>query len=385
MSELFAVCSPGLEQFTAAELSALGLKPGSIETDPEEGGITFTGGQLEIYRANLHLRTASRILLRFGQFYAAAFSELRKKASRLPWEAYLQVNQPVALRVTCHQSKLYHSAAVAERVAGAICDRLGQQIEIVKFDENIAEPAALVLVRLVNNQCNISLDTSGSHLHRRGYRLAAAKAPLRETLAAGLLMAAGWDGSSPLLDPFCGSGTIPIEAAMMAQHIAPGRSRRFGFMAWPDFNRGLWKKLLEQSEGQNQPVFPIIQGSDRDAGAVKMAQANAERAGVLKAIEFSHRAISAIQPPSNPGMVVTNPPYGVRVRSGHDLRDLYEQFGYVLRLHCSGWNAAILCSDPVLLGHTRLSFERHYSFNNGGIPVQLACSRIPAKDASHTK
>ena len=376
MSELFAVCSPGLEQFTSAELTALGLKPGAIETDPEEGGITFQGGQLEIYRANLHLRTASRILLRFGQFYAASFSELRKKASRLPWETYLQPNKPVALRVTCHQSKLYHTGAVAERVAGAISDRFGQQIEPVKFDENGAEPPTLVLVRLVNDQCTISLDTSGAHLHRRGYRLAVAKAPLRETLAAGLLMAAGWDGSLPLLDPFCGSGTILIEAAMMAQHLAPGRSRRFGFMAWPDFNKALWKKLVDQAEGQKQPDIPVIQASDRDAGAVKMAQANAERAGVLAAIEFSHRAVSAVQPPSTPGFVVTNPPYGVRVRSGHDLRDLYDQFGKILRLNCPDWLAAILCSDPVLLGHTRLKFDRHYSFNNGGINVQLACGKI---------
>jgi putative N6-adenine-specific DNA methylase len=377
MSELFAVCAPGLELFTAAELITLGLKPGLIQTDSEEGGISFEGGQLEIYRANLHLRTASRILLRFGQFYAATFSELRKKASRLPWETYLQKSRPVALRVTCHQSKLYHSGAVAERVAGAISDRLGQSIEIVKFDENIADPAELVLVRLVNNQCTISLDTSGAHLHRRGYRQAVAKAPLRETLAAGLLLAAGWDGSSPFLDPFCGSGTLPIEAAMMAQHLAPGRLRKFGFMAWPDFNRTLWQKLLDQAIAQKQAGVPIIQASDRDAGAIKMAQANAERAGVLANIEFSHKAVSALQPPSTPGFVVTNPPYGVRVRSGHDLRDLYAQFGKVLRLHCSGWNAAILNSDPILLGHTGLSFERRYSFNNGGIPVQLACARIP--------
>ncbi len=384
MSELFAVCGPGLEQFTFAELSTLGLKPGAIEADPEEGGITFQGGQLEIYLANLHLRTASRILLRFGQFYAASFSELRKKASRLPWETYLTINRPVALRVTCHQSKLYHSGAVAERVAGAISDRFGQQIELAKFDENSPEPPVLVLVRIVNNQCTISLDTSGAHLHRRGYRQAVNKAPLRETLAAGLLMATGWDGSAPLLDPFCGSGTIPIEAAMMARHLAPGRSRRFGFMAWPDFNKRLWQKLLEQAEGQKQSAKSIIQGSDRDAGAVKMARANAERAGVLADIDFSQKAVSAIQPPSTPGFVVTNPPYGVRVRSGHDLRDLFGQFGKVLRRLCPGWNAAILASDPVLLGHTGLSFERRYFFNNGGIPVQLACARVPAMDINET-
>ncbi|TLN04239.1 class I SAM-dependent RNA methyltransferase, partial [bacterium] len=213
MSELFAVCAPGLEPFTTAELSALGIQPGAAVADGEEGGVTFQGGLREIYRANLHLRTASRVLLRFGQFYAAAFSELRKKASRLPWEDVLNPQQPVALRVTCHQSKLYHSGAVAERVAAAINDRFGQAVEVAKFDETSAEPPALIVVRLVNNQCSISLDTSGAHLHRRGYRQAVAKAPLRETLAAGLLFAAGWDGTTPLLDPFCGSGTIPIEGA----------------------------------------------------------------------------------------------------------------------------------------------------------------------------
>lgn len=378
MSELFAVSAPGLESFTAAELAALGLAPGAAERDDDEGGVSFQGGLREIYRANLHLRTASRVLLRFGQFYAAAFSELRKKAARLPWESILRPNRPVALRVTCHQSKLYHSGAVAERVAGAIGDRLGQPIQVVKFDESAAETPALIVVRLVNNQCTLSLDTSGAHLHRRGYRQAVAKAPLRETLAAGLLMAAGWDGSTPLLDPFCGSGTIPIEAALLARRMAPGRLRRFAFMDGPDFDAALWKSLLAEAEERICSDIPPILASDRDAGAVQMARANAQRAGVTEAIEFSQLAVSAIQPPPIPGTVITNPPYGVRVSSGHDLRNLYDQFGKVLRQHCPGWNAAILCSDNMLLGHTALHFERRFSFNNGGIQVQLACGKIPA-------
>lgn len=381
MSELFAVSAPGLEPFTFAELAALGLKPGKPLADGEEGGVTFQGGTREIYLANLHLRTASRVLLRFGQFYAAAFSELRKKAARLPWESVLQPGQPVALRVTCRQSKLYHSGAVAERVAGAINDRLGQAVTVTKYDEDSAETPALVVVRLVNNQCTISLDTSGAHLHRRGYRQAVAKAPLRETLAAGLLMASGWDGSTPLLDPFCGSGTIPIEAAMLARRIAPGRLRRFAFMDSPDFDASLWQEVLKQANDAVLPSGPILQASDRDAGAVIMARANALRAGVSEMIEFSQRAVSSIQPPQMPGTVVTNPPYGVRVRSGHDLRNLYDQFGKVLRANCPGWQAAILCSDPVLLGHTRLKFDRRYFFNNGGINVQLACATIASVES----
>ncbi len=378
MSELFTVSAPGLAAFTAAEMVALGLQPGAIDAGGEEGGVTFEGGQREIYLANLHLRTASRVLMRLGTFYAAAFSELRKKASRLAWESLLRPDQPIALRVTCHQSKLYHSGAVAERVAGAIGDRLDRPIPLVKFDENGEETPVLIVVRLVKDLCTISLDTSGAHLHRRGYRQAVAKAPLRETLAAGLLMAAGWDGSTPLLDPFCGSGTIPIEAALLARRIPPGRQRNFAFMDWMDFNRELWNSLLKKADEQTVKINPLIQASDRDAGAIQMARANAERAGVLDAIEFTHQAVSAIHPPVTPGSVVTNPPYGVRVRSGHDLRNLYDQLGKVLRLNCPGWEAAILSSDAMLLGHTGLAFERRYSFNNGGIRVQLACAKIPS-------
>lgn len=376
MSELYAVSAPGLAQFTAAELAALSLKPILSEVTGEEGGVTFEGNQREIYLANLHLRTASRVLIRLGQFYAAAFSELRKKASRLAWETILHPGQAVALRVTCHESKLYHSGAVAERVAGAIADRLGKPIQAVRFDENAAETPALVIVRLVNNQCTLSLDTSGAHLHRRGYRQAVAKAPLRETLAAGLLMAAGYTGDAPFLDPFCGSGTLPIEAALIARHMAPGRLRHFAFMDWPDFNAALWNELRQQAEDQIQKTSPIIQGSDRDAGAVEMARSNAARAAVLDAIEFTHQAVSAIHPPSDPGFVVTNPPYGVRVRSAHDLRNLYDQFGKVLRLNCPGWQAAILCSDSSLLGHIGLTYGQRYFFNNGGLQVQLACAKI---------
>jgi putative N6-adenine-specific DNA methylase len=253
-------------------------------------------------------------------------------------------------------------------------------VPAARYDENSDLPAQLVVVRLINNQCTLSIDTSGAHLHRRGYRKAVAKAPLRETLAAGLLMAAGWDGASPLLDPFCGSGTIPIEAALLARKIAPGRLRRFAFMDWPDTDPTQWQTLLNQADQAVLAGGPILQASDRDAGAIESARANAARAGVLDAIEFTQRAVSAIQPPRQPGWVVTNPPYGVRVRSAHDLRNLYEQFGKVLQLTCPGWHAAILGSDPVLLGHTRLKFDRNFSFNNGGIQVDLACTVIPATD-----
>ena len=227
--QMFAVSAPGLEPYTALELRQLDLLPDEsgkelISTwqapgteDDLSGGVAFEGNLRSVYLANLWLRSANRVLLRLGDFQAAAFSELRKKASRLPWEHYLTPGRAVSLRVTCHKSRLYHSDAVAERVAGAIGDRLGKPVRVVKFDEQAEQPKSqLILVRLVHDRCTISIDSSGALLHRRGYRLAIAKAPLRETLAAGLLIASGWQPASPLLDPFCGSGTIPIEAALLA-------------------------------------------------------------------------------------------------------------------------------------------------------------------------
>jgi putative N6-adenine-specific DNA methylase len=396
MEKLFAVCAPGLEPFTALELRQLGLlsliqggpapdtggRDGAAQE--EIGGVSFTGDLKEIYLANLHLRTASRVLVRLGEFYAAAFSELRKKAGRLAWMRYLKVGQPVAINVTCHQSRLYHSDAVAERIAGAIGDCLGQQPQVVKPDpgesystgETNIQPQ-LIVIRLVQDLCTISIDSSGELLHRRGYRLATAKAPLRETLAAGVLLASGWDQISPLIDPFCGSGTIAIEAAMIALSIAPGRDRRFSFMGWESYAPILWEALTRENAHQIQGRrIDIgsklnISASDRDAGAIQTALANATRSGVENDIEFSHRAVSAIQPIGR-GWVVTNPPYGLRISANKDLRNLYAQFGKVLRVKCPGWQVGVLCSDYRLLNNLGLQLDTSLSLINGGVKVKLA-------------
>lgn len=408
VEKIFAVSAPGLASFTTQELSALGLLDSSviatqqdqtasrlrIASDPSQkkdtsfrlpqneydGGVEFEGGIDAIYRSNLYLRTASRILVRLGDFYAATFSELRKKASRLEWERFLKPGQMLQVRATCHKSRLYHSDAVAERIAGAAGDRLGRAPVLVKQEgqqhEDKQIPVQLVIVRLVHDYCTISIDSSGDLLHRRGYRLATAKAPLRETLAAGMLLASGWDGASPLLDPFCGSGTIPIEAALMALGVAAGRKRRFSFMEWPGFDHGAWNKLVEENDRYIQERLrlletPWILASDRDAGAVELAKANAIRAGVGDAIEFSCRAVSAIEPQGK-GWLVTNPPYGLRVSANKDLRNLYAQLGKVLKAKCPGWRLAILCSETKLLGHIGLPLDMSLSLVNGGVPVRLA-------------
>jgi putative N6-adenine-specific DNA methylase len=381
--KIFAVSAPGLEPFTSQELRQMGISLAASATAPgnpageEEGGIEFSGYRKDIYRANLHLRTASRILVRLGEFYAASFSELRKKASRLPWEKYLKPGQPVSSHVTCRKSRLYHSDAVAERVQGAIEDHMGKPSAITKPAKEGDEGASqLIIVRLNNDMCTISIDSSGELLHRRGYRLETAKAPLRETLAAGLLLASGWDGVAPLIDPFCGSGTIPIEAALMANHIPPGLKRRFSFMEWPGFSVLEWQKLLAEAQTMMEPAPVQIIASDRDAGAIQIVQSNAERAGVAQAIQANCQAVSAIDPPASPGWIVTNPPYGVRVSSNHDLRNLYAQFGKTLRLKCPGWKFGILCSDPQLLGNTGLEYTKIVNLVNGGIAVRFAIGQV---------
>lgn len=382
--EMFAVSSPGLERITAQELSHLGCLPdvlGEINASLErshrlEGGVPFTGDLEKLYLANLHLRTASRVLVRLGEFRAVAFYELRKKAARLPWERFIHPGQAVSLRVTCRKSRLYHSDAVAERILGAISDRLNSSSPAVPFDEDLAtEEVQLVVVRFLHDICTISIDSSGSGLHRRGYRQAVAKAPLRETLAAGMLLASGWDSAAPMIDPFCGSGTIAIEAALLASGTPPGWQRKFAFMNWPVYAPEVWEKIHLPVTPVAPPTQPILLGSDRDAGAIKMAQANADRAGVSEWIEFKQQAFSAIAPVGQ-GWVITNLPYGVRVSSAHDLRNLYAHLGDVLRQRCSGWNYAILSNDDQLLAQLRLLQASRLSLVNGGLPVILAMGKI---------
>jgi putative N6-adenine-specific DNA methylase len=380
----FAVTAPGLEPFTARELTALGFQLSAPSFQPSDGGIVFKGDLPGLYRANLHLRTASRILARLGTFfYASTFPELQKRASRLSWERCLAPGQPVAMRVTCHQSKLYHSDAVARSVSAGLDERLGKPSPLVKADEEAdGHPPQLIVVRLVDDKCTVSVDSSGELLHKRGYRLAVAKAPLRETLAAALLMASGWNTSAALLDPFCGSGTIPIEAAMLRLGLPPGLNRRFAFMDWPGFDSQKWADIRNESASFQPSSFSIhssILASDRDAGAIRMAHENAGRAGVEDFIEFKCRAVSSITPPGEPGWVVTNPPYGVRVSQGRDLRNLYAQFGNVLRRHCPGWKVAVLCNDPVLLGQMQIELDTSLGFVNGGIGVRVARGEVMTK------
>ena len=378
--EAYAATAPGLEPLVARELKALGLS-----ATAETGGATFRGPIESIWRANLWLRTAGRVLVRVASFRAQAFHELERLARAVPWERYVTNGGAVRFRVTSKKSRLYHTGGIAQRFGEAIEHRLGSGIVVgdsrsdESDEEEVEGPAAqLFVIRAFHDAFTVSIDSSGALLHQRGYRKAIAKAPLRETLAAAMLIASDWDGSTPLLDPLCGSGTIPIEAALIARRIPPGSTRSFAFQAWPSFEGSRWDALrAEAAAGVLASAGVRIRGSDRDAGAIEAAASNAGRAGVTGDIELSVRAVSSIDDcGQGDGLVATNPPYGVRVGEAVRLRDLYAKLGQVLRTRCPGWRLALLSANTRLEGELRLPLEERLRTRNGGIPVRLMLSRL---------
>jgi putative N6-adenine-specific DNA methylase len=381
--KLFAITAPGLEPLAAAELRGLGMQGAA-----EPGGVSWTGTAEQLYAANLRLRTASRVAVLAAEFRARTFFELERHARKVPWERWVPRGGAVRLRVTCRKSRLYHEGAVAQRVLEAIEHRVGPLASsAVGTDEEGAEDegdAQLFIVRFLRDGCTIRADASGALLHLRGYRQALARAPLRETLAAATLLGSGWTGEAPLLDPMCGSGTIPIEAALMARGIAPGlanparEARTYAFSAWPEFDAGAWAAVVDRAREEVRPAAgAAILGSDRDEGAVQAARANAARAGVADDVDFGARAVSAIEPPPGPGWVVINPPYGVRVGERDPLRDLYAALGRTLRAKAPGWTLALLSPDPGLERQVGIALQEALRTSNGGIPVRLVVGRVP--------
>jgi putative N6-adenine-specific DNA methylase len=374
----FAVVTPGFEGVAEAELRALGVD----DVVAEEGGVSFTATDAGLFRANLWLRSAARVIVRVAEFPARTFADLERRAKRVEWARYATGGQ-VAFRVTCRKSRLYHSDAVAERLARSIEAQV-PGVAVVRPGAEDADDGSrqLFVVRMLHDVCTISADASGALLHRRGYRLATAKAPIRENIAAGCLLALGYEGTAALVDPMCGSGTIPIEAAMIAAGIAPGRARTFACERWPGFDakavaaaRAAVQRPIAtgSTAGESGVNVPII-ASDRDAGAVQATVANAERAGVGGMIEVSRRAFSTIDAPAQRGLLIANPPYGARVKGGADLRNLYAQMGNVAREKFAGWRVALVVADKALAGQTKLPFEEVLAFSNGGIKVRLVAT-----------
>lgn len=359
--EIFLVAPPGLEPVLQQEVAEAGF------ADPVAvpGGVTIQGGWPDVWRANLELRGATRVLARLGSFMAFHLAQLDKRARKFPWAEILRPDMPVRVEVTTNKrSKIYHAGAAAQRIERALAETLGAPIS--------AEAALCVKVRIDDNRVLLSLDTSGASLHKRGHKEAVGKAPMRETLAALFLRQCGFDGTMPVLDPMCGSGTFVIEAAERAAGLAPGRSRSFAFMDLANFDAGLWDEL-RAAQPAAQATDLLFRGSDRDAGAIRMAQANAARAGVAEQTDFAMHALSDLpRPDGPPGLIMVNPPYGARIGNKKLLFGLYGALGQTLLARFSGWRVGIVTSEAGLARATGLPFlSTTPSVPHGGLKVTL--------------
>jgi putative N6-adenine-specific DNA methylase len=373
------VVAPGLEAIAVSELRALGV----AVPDAERGGVAFETTEAELARVLLGVRTLTRVLVRVAEFRAVSFVQLEQRARGIDWARWVRPNARVLLRVTCRKSRLYHSDAVAERLARAVSDAIaGAEVLTRSSDDDAPDDRAQqFVVRLAENVCTVSADAAGAPLYHRGYRLETAKAPIRETLAAAMLIGAGWDRRTPLVDPFCGAGTIVIEAAAIARNVAPGLRRSFAAERWPAAASTVWATARDAATAAIvESARAALVGSDRDVGAIEAARSNAVRAGVADFVEFSVVPVSECMAPPGVGHVITNPPYGVRIGDPAVLRDLYARFGEVLRTRFAGWRCAYLSADRsrghVLERQTGLDLRPVWYAENGGIPVRLLEGRV---------
>lgn len=339
--EIFLIATPGLE----APLCAEAAQNGFAGARAVAGGVVCKGDWSEVWRANLVLRGANKVLARLGGFPAVHLAQLDKRARKFPWADVLRPDIPIKVEATCRKSRIYHAGAARQRVEKAISETLGAPID--------SEASLRVLLRIEKDLCTFSVDTSGEPLHKRGHKSAVAKAPMRETMAAMFLCDCGFDGTEPVLDPMCGSGTFVIEAAEIASGLLPGRSRRFAFEDLATYDPDIWQQMRNTEEtGPSELTF---RGSDRNAGAVEAATTNAARADVADIAQFQQRSVSDIKPPEGPaGLVIVNPPYGARIGDEKRLRSLYGSLGKTLMSRFHFWRVGIITSNPSLARATRL-------------------------------
>ncbi|WP_282169514.1 THUMP domain-containing class I SAM-dependent RNA methyltransferase [Ruegeria atlantica] len=339
--EIFLVATPGLE----APLHAEAVEQGFADTKPVPGGVTCRGSWPEVWRANLCLRGANKVLVRLGGFPAVHLAQLDKRARKFPWAEFLRPDVPVKVEATSRKSRIYHAGAARQRIEVAITETLGAPVS--------SNAAVRVLLRIEKDLCTFSIDSSGEPLHKRGHKPAVAKAPMRETMAAMFLRECGFDGSEPVLDPMCGSGTFVIEAAEIALGLRPGRSRSFAFENLPSFDPNAWSSMRQQQPLAKPDV--VFHGSDRNSGAIEASTKNADRAGVADFTIFQARSVSDIKPPSDAaGLVIVNPPYGARIGDEKRLRSVYGSLGKVLQTKFKGWRIGIVTSNASLARSTRL-------------------------------
>jgi putative N6-adenine-specific DNA methylase len=363
----FAAVPRGAEEIAAAELEALGA--GSVQAG--KGGVAFCADRVGLYRANLWLRTASRVLVQLSVFPCSTPAELYAGVHALEWQELITPDMTLAVDCSLRDSALTHSGFVALKTKDAVVDRIREACGS-RPNVDTASPDVRINVHLHKNVCTVSLDSSGDPLDRRGYRLERNEAPMRETLAAAVVALTGWDGSLPLADPMCGSGTIPIEAALLVGRVAPGLQRAFGFQRWLDYDDMVWDQLLREA-GQGTRKLPVglITGYDQDSRALKLASRNAAKAGFEGQLHFFHAAMNTFQPEGERGVVIINPPYGKRLGDEEELKELYCQIGDIMKKRCRGWTGYVLTGNLELAKYIGLKASRRIVLFNGAIECRL--------------
>ena len=338
--ELIAPCHFGLEAVLKREILDLGYEISSVE----DGRVTFQGDAEAVCRANIFLRTAERVLLKVGSFQAVSFEELFEKTKALPWEAYIPKDGKFwVTKASSVKSRLFSPSDIQSVMKKAMVRRLQEHYHMEWFPED--GPEYPVRVFLMKDQVTVGIDTSGASLHKRGYREVSGKAPITETLAAALIMLTPWRGDRILVDPFCGSGTFAIEAAMMAANIAPGMNRSFTAEKWTNLiPKKLWYDTVDEAGDLiREPEETDIQGYDADEDVIRIARRNAAEAGVENMIHFQRRDVRDLSHPKKYGFIITNPPYGERLEDKKDLPELYRAFGESFR-RLETWSAYMITS-----------------------------------------
>lgn len=369
----FAIATPRFEAHCRQELVA--ALPDVGHTTTEAGGVAFSGRLADCLNANLHLRTATRILMRIDTFHATNPRQLEKKTAAIAWELFLPPGAPLVVRVTSHRSRLYHSDAITAAIRAGVAARSTGAPALS------APPPQTLFVRILEDRVTLSLDSSGSPLYKRGLKSGPARAPIRETLAAGILMAAEYDPAQPLVDPMCGSGTFTLEAAMLAKKIAPGRHRSFAFMDWPAFSDNPWEFLKRDADARIETLRqPRIFTSDVDDAACRRLARTVVDNDLADAARVSRRDLFACRGAdydAGPGLVTINPPYGIRIGTAGQAERLFGDICRHLARHFRGWQVALIVPRKALLRHLPFKAAPIPLFH-GGLRLILAIGRVGA-------
>ena len=363
----FAPCPRGLEALLLQELTTLG----AADLRQTEGGVGFSGALAVLYRANLESRIASRILLEVAHVPYRNEQDIYVAACAIPWPQWFPPSRTIKVKTSAQHCPLKSLDFVTLRIKDAVCDTF-TRLKGARPSVNSSRPDIRIDAFLDATHLTLYLGTTGDSLFKRGFRQSTVDAPLRENLAAGIVQLTGWNGTTPLLDPLCGGGTIPLEAAMIARHIPPGLGRRFAFELFSNFDQTVWKTVQASARAKQLPASPApIYASDRDARAVQTAKDQFTRAGVADDIALTQTDLFDLTPPQEPGTIVMNPPYGVRLGTQTDLDVFYPRLGAWLKTRCIGWRVYLFTGDlraPKLIG---LAPSKRTPLFNGAIECRL--------------